>query len=227
MVVGSPYLGTDAAGAIALTAGVCVAAALSAGGWITLARLSWTTLGGVVVTMSFALLDLSRPPETRGSLGRFLTAVQDGTAAAIVRRTNVENVAVMGRSPLAWLAVGAAVFAFVVMPRPWGGLKRLFAIYPAVRASAAGLTVAVVLGGLLNGVGLSVAGAGAATALPLLVVAALRVLAHADERTGAPPATGENLPADAAREPLVPGQAGAPDDTGAGRPQPAVEHVLP
>ena len=55
-------------------------------------------------------------------LGRFLTAVQDGTAAAIVRRTNIENVATMARSPLAWLALGAAVFAFLVMPRPWGGL---------------------------------------------------------------------------------------------------------
>lgn len=218
MVVGSPYLGTDAAGAIALTAGVCVAAALSTGGWLTLGRLSWTTLGGVVVTMGFALLDLSRPPETRGSLGRFLTAVQDGTAAAIVRRTNVENVAIMARSPLAWLAVGAAAFAFIVMPRPWGGLTRLFAIYPAVRAAAAGLTVAVVLGGLLNGVGLTVAGAGAVTALPLLVVAALRVLAHADERTGAPPPVGEAP---------VPEQGGAPDDTDVARPQPVAGHVLP
>ncbi|GAA1774784.1 hypothetical protein [Luedemannella helvata] len=227
MVVGSPYLGTDAAGAISLTAGVCVAAAMSTGGWLTVGRLSWTVLAGVVVTMGFALLDLRRPPETRGSLGRFLTAVQDGTAAAIVRRTNIDNVAMMARSPLAWLAIGAAVFAFVVIPRHWGGLTRLFAIYPAVRAAAAGLTVAVVLGGLTNGVGLTVAGAGAATALPLLVVAALRVLAHADERTGAAPPTGEVLPEPDPPEPAVPEQAGPPGDTVAGRPQPAAGHVLP
>ena len=41
IVVGSPYLGADAGGALALTAGVCLAAAIASGGWLTFARLAW------------------------------------------------------------------------------------------------------------------------------------------------------------------------------------------
>jgi hypothetical protein len=198
MVVGSPYLGADTAGAIALTAGVCVTAAMSNGGWLTISRLSWAVLSGVAVTAGFAVLDLRRSPDQRGSLGRFLAAVQEGSAGQLIQRTNAENVLSVVRSPLAVLAVAAAVFVFFVLLRPWGGLKRLFGIYPAVRAAAAGVVVSSLLGGLLNGAGLTVAGAAAATTLPLVALAALRVLAHADERTGALPAARsvpEELPA--------------------------------
>jgi hypothetical protein len=197
MVVGSPYLGADAAGAIALTAGVCVTAAMSTGGWLTLTRLSWAVLTGVVTTAVFAGLDLRRPPDQRGSLGRFLAAVQDGSAGQLIQRTNAENVLSLMRGPLPVLAVLSAVFVFFVLLRPWGGLKRLFGIYPALRAGVVGAVVAAVLGGVLNGVGLGVAGAAAATMLPLVALASLRVLAHADERTGSLPAAravAEELP---------------------------------
>src|SRR5205814_6858688 len=50
VLVGSPYLGADAGGAVALTAGVCVAAAMSTGGWLTFARLAWAVLAGLAVT---------------------------------------------------------------------------------------------------------------------------------------------------------------------------------
>jgi hypothetical protein len=43
--------------------------------------------------------------------------------------------------------------------------------------------MAATLGGLLNGAGFVVAGAAAATAVPLLTLAVLRALAHADDRT--------------------------------------------
>jgi hypothetical protein len=197
MVVGSPYLGADTAGAIALTAGVCVTAALSTGGWLALTRLSWAILAGVVATAGFATLDLRRPPDQQGSLGRFLAAVQDGSAGQVIQRTNAENVLSMLRGPLPVFAVVAAVFVFFVLLRPWGGLKRLFGIYPALRASVVGAAVAALLGGLLNGAGLGVAGAAAATTLPLVALASLRVLAHADERTGSLPAAravAEELP---------------------------------
>ena len=64
VMVGSPYLGADAVGAVALTAGVCVAAAISAGGWLTFRRLAWAALAGLAVTIGFALLDLRRPAGT-------------------------------------------------------------------------------------------------------------------------------------------------------------------
>ncbi len=49
VLVGSPYLGADAGGAVALTAGVCLAAAICTGGWLTFARLAWATLAGMLV----------------------------------------------------------------------------------------------------------------------------------------------------------------------------------
>jgi hypothetical protein len=220
MVVGSPYLGADVAGAVALTAGVCVTAAMSTGGWLTLSRLTWAIVTGVAMTTGFAVLDLGRSPDQRGSLGRFLAAVQEGSAGQLIQRTNAENLLSTLRAPLAALAVVAAVFVFFVLLRPWGGLKRLFGIYPALRASVVGAVVATLLGGLLNGAGLGVAGAAAATTLPLMALASLRVLAHADERTGSLPAArtvAEELPTAAPVSGVPEPRAALADDTvGAG-----------
>jgi hypothetical protein len=46
VMVGSPYLGADPVGAIAVTAGVCVAAAISTGGWLTFPRFAWARSPG-------------------------------------------------------------------------------------------------------------------------------------------------------------------------------------
>src|SRR5690606_35877632 len=61
ILVGSPYLGADAVGAVALTAGVSIAAAISTGGWLTLGRVAWASIAGLTVTTGFAILDLRRP----------------------------------------------------------------------------------------------------------------------------------------------------------------------
>jgi len=183
VLVGSPYLGADAGGAIALTAGVCVAAAISTGGWLTFARLAWATLAGIAVTTGFALLDLRRPPAEQGSLGRFLAQAQDGTSGAAVHRASVANVAAVTDSPLTLVVLGAAVLVGVAMLAPWGGLKRLFGLRPAIRGALIGLAVATLLGGAVDGAGLRVAGAAVAVAVPVAALAALRVLDHADDRT--------------------------------------------
>src|SRR5205823_12023472 len=85
-----------------------------------------------------------------------------------------------------------------VLLRPWGGRKRLFGLYPAVRAVFIGVGVAGLLAGLLDGAAFVVAGAAAATAMPLACLAALRVLDRADDRTGGPARTGEEAEATAA-----------------------------
>jgi hypothetical protein len=191
VLVGSPYLGSEGAGAIALTAGVCVAAAIAAGGFLTFARLAWATLTGLAVTVGFALLDLRRPVDDRGSLGRFVSAAQDGTGGSLLHRISVSNMTVLVTSPLTLVVLGSAVLVMFVLLRPWGGLKRLFGIYPAVRAALTGIAVAALLAGFLDGVGLNVAGAAAAVAVPLAVLASLRVLEHAEDRTGQAPALPE------------------------------------
>jgi hypothetical protein len=183
VLVGSPYLGADVGGAVALTAGVCLAAAISTGGWLSFARLAWATLAGLTVTTGFALLDLRRPVEDRGGLGRFLTAARDGSGGTVVHTTAQANAIAVLSSPLTLVAVGAAVLFVFALQRPWGGLKRLFGLYPAMRAALVGVAVAAVLAGGLDGAGLNVAGAAATTAVPLAALAALRVLGHADDRT--------------------------------------------
>ena len=183
LVVGSPYLGADPVGAIAVTAGVCVAAAISTGGWLTFSRFAWATLTGLAVTVGLAALDLSRPTAEQGSLGRFLTSLADGTAGPAIQRVAVADMRALLDSPLTLVAVvGALMLAFTHFS-PWGGLQRLFGLHPAVRAAGAGATVATVLAGLLGGSAVLVAGAAAAVAVPLAVLTALRVLTHAADRT--------------------------------------------
>lgn len=181
--VGSPYLGADAGGAVALTAGVCITAAICTGGWLTFSRLAWGVVAGLAVTGLFALLDLRRPAADQGSLGRFLTQISDGTGGLTVNRLGVSNVVAFATSPLTLLALGSAIFVWSALLRPWGGLKRLFGVYPAVRASVAGIAVATVIAGLLGGAALIVAGSAAATCVPLLALGALRVREHAEDRT--------------------------------------------
>jgi hypothetical protein len=183
VVVGSPYLGANAGGVVALTAGVCISTAIAGGGWLTLARLLWAAVAGLVALMGFALLDLRRSTGDRGSVGRSLTQLHQGGAGAAVHQTAADDVVVTLTHPLTLLVIVAIVFNLAVLIKPWGGLMRLFGLYPAVRGVLPGIAVAATLAGLLDGVGLATAGAAAASTLPLVTVAALRVLDHAEDRT--------------------------------------------
>ncbi|MFI7491817.1 hypothetical protein ACIBXA_25905 [Micromonospora echinaurantiaca] len=183
VVVGSPYLGADPIGAIALTAGVSVAAVISAGGWLTVSRLAWAAMAGLAVTVGLALLDLRRPAPERGSLGRFLAALGDGTGGLTVHRASSANVETLVNSPLTVLALAGALLVWFALLQPWGGLMRLFGIYPAVRAAMAGTAVAAVIGGVLGGSALDVAGAAGALVVPMAALSALRVLDHSTDRT--------------------------------------------
>jgi hypothetical protein len=193
LLVGSPYLGADPIGAVALTAGVSIAAAISTGGWLTLGRLAAATIAGLAVTIGFALIDLRRAESERSSLGRFMAALADGTGGTTLHRAGAANVDALLGSPLTILALVGTVLVWFALLRDWGGLKRAFGLYPAVRAAMIGIAVASAIGGMLGGSALDLAGAAAAVAVPMAAVAALRVLDHATDRT---------------RPPLVP----APDD---------------
>jgi hypothetical protein len=185
VMVGSPYLGADPVGAIAVTAGVCVAAAISAGGWLTFPRFAWAAVAGLVVTIGFAVVDLHRPALEQGSLGRFLTALGEGSGGPALHRVAVSNGQALLASPLTLLAVVGVVMMVFCQYSPWGGLNRLFGLHPALRAAAAGTTVAAVIAGVLGGAALAVVGAAAAAAVPAAVLTTLRVLDHAADRTRA------------------------------------------
>ncbi|WP_430786833.1 hypothetical protein [Actinoplanes sp. G11-F43] len=186
VMVGSPYLGADPVGAIAVTAGVCVAAAISTGGWLTFPRFAWATLSGVAVTIAFAVMDLRRPALEQGTLGRILTALGDGTAGPAMQRSTAANGQALVDSPLTLLALLGAVMLVFCQFSPWGGLNRLYGLHPAVRAGVAGTVVATLIAGVLGGTALGAAGAAAAAAVPVAVLTALRVLLHAADRTPPP-----------------------------------------
>jgi hypothetical protein len=95
-------------------------------------------------------------------------------------------------SPLTVIAITSGLFVWLALLRPWGGLKRFFGLYPALRAAFAGVTVASIMAGLINVAALNVVGAAVATAVPLAAVAALRVLDHADDRTVVVPGRAED-----------------------------------
>jgi hypothetical protein len=175
VLAGSPYLGADIGGAVGLIAGTCLAAALAAGGWFTPTRLVWAGLAGAVVVATVAVFDLRRPVEQRTGLGGLLTELGGGTAGSGLRRVSIANLDAFTASPLTVLAIGSGVFIWFALLRPWGGLRRLFAIHPALRAAMAGGVVAALLGGLLVGTALVPAGAAAAVGVPLLALAALRL----------------------------------------------------
>lgn len=187
VLAGSPYLGADIGGAVALTAGTCVAAAVSAGGWLTPTRLVWSVLAGVAVLVTVAGFDLRRPVEQRTGLGGLLTELADGTAGSGLQRVSLANVEAFTGSPLTVLAIGAGGFIWFALLRPWGGLRRLFAIHPALRAGMVGAVVGALAGGLLVGTALVPAGAAAAVGVPLLALAALRLRRRSVPRV---PATG-------------------------------------
>ncbi|MEU4564767.1 hypothetical protein AB0F72_40835 [Actinoplanes sp. NPDC023936] len=186
VMVGSPYLGADPTGAIAVTAGVCVAAAISTGGWLTFPRFAWAALAGFVVTVGFAVFDLRRPPLEQGTLGRFLTALGNGTAGPAMQRAASASGQALVDSPLTLLALFGALMMVFCQFSPWGGLNRLYGLHPAVRAGIAGTTVATLIAGIFGGTALVVAGTAAALAVPVAVLTTLRVLLHAADRTPPP-----------------------------------------
>ncbi|GAA4252662.1 hypothetical protein GCM10022255_050350 [Dactylosporangium darangshiense] len=183
VMIGSPYLGADASGAVALTAGVCIAAAMAVGGWLTITRLLWAGGAALFVMAGFGVLDLFRPEEQRSSVGRLLVRTQDGTAGFIARRIGEANVVTTVTSPLTVLVLGTVVYTTFVLIRDWGGARRLLGVFPPVRGALSGLVVAGLIAGLIEGVSFNVLGAAVATALPLVVLSCLRVLDHADDRS--------------------------------------------
>ena len=172
VVVGSPYLGADASGAVALTAGVCAAAAIAVGGWLTSPGWSGRPSPALAVTAGFARAGPVPPEDQRSSVGRLLVRTQDGTAGYIARRIGEANVVTTVTSPLTILVIGASCSRAFVLLRDWGGLRRLLGL--SRRSGRAGRDRAghACSAGSWKGSSLNVLGAALATAVPLAVLAA-------------------------------------------------------
>jgi hypothetical protein len=185
-LVGSPAWGADVGGVIALTPAFAILVLRASGVRLSvLTVLAACGLGGVAVTL-FALLDYSRAPEDRTHLGRFVAELSDGTAGTVLRRKAEANLSLLVDSQLTFLVIAVLVFVPVVLLRRSGGLRRVFGLYPTVRAGMIGVVVVAGLGFAVNDSGIAVPAFVAALAIPLVVATTLRVMAGARRRTVAP-----------------------------------------
>ena len=178
LLVGSPAWGSDVGGLISLSAATVVATMRVADVRLTVGRLVAAAAVGGLAVVAFAAYDVSRPADERTHLARFVDQLRDGTASTVVGRKAEANLTLLVNSPLTLLVVGALLLLGLVLLRPVGGLRRVLALYPGVRAGFAGTTVAALLGFGLNDSGIAVPAFAAAVAVPLAIAVAMRVAAH-------------------------------------------------
>ncbi len=178
-VVGAPGWGGDVGGIIALTPAFAILVIRASGLRLSvMAMLGAAGLGLAAVSM-FALLDYNRAAEDRTHLGRFVAQISDGTAGAVLRRKAEANLSLLVDSQLTLLVIAVLVFIPMVLMRRSGGLRRVFGLYPTVRAATIAVMVVAALGFAVNDSGIAVPAFVAALAVPLVVTTALRVLAGA------------------------------------------------
>jgi hypothetical protein len=214
VVVGVPIWGSDVGGIIAFTPTVLLFASLVYDHRVKLRHL---VIGGVVTVgavTAFGLLDLARPAEERGHLGRLFERVGDEglrPLTDIMERKALANLRVTTTS--FWVAAIPIAVAFIVFLARYPGrpLDRLRARIPTLRAGLLACALAAVLGSGANDSGAIVGG------VTLMVVAA--ALAHLTMEADAglvpdlpAPSPATAAPAPAPVEALVPnGGAGAGD----------------
>ena len=158
-------------------------------------RLTWRRLlavggGSGLFVLILGLLDWLRPPESRSHLGRFVQTAIDGGAWDIIARKLAQNVSLLFGNPLSPLIpVGLVALAYILarpMSRAAGPLRRSFGRVQLLRPGLIAVLVMWVVGFALNDSGTAIPAVGAALAIPLLIVLALRTL---EEETFAAPVT--------------------------------------
>jgi hypothetical protein len=235
VLIGAPAWGSDVGGLVAMAGAVVVATMRSAGIRLSIGRVLAAIAVGSLAVIAFALYDLSRPQTEQTHLARFVAQLQDGSAMTVIERKAGANLSLLVNSPLTLMAIGALILLAFVLLRPVGGMRRVFALYPGVRAAFAGVAVAAAVGFAVNDSGIAVPAFAAALAVPLAIAVALRVAAaHAPPGNlarkpaaalyvppGAEPS--DDLPADDLSADALPTDA-LPADAGPGR-EPAAERA--
>ncbi len=167
---GTPGLGTDFGGVLALVPALLVMGMIAAGVRVSALRLLASLFAGVVVVTALAVADYSRPADAQTHLGRFVGQVLDGTAPSVVERKAAANIDVLLHSPVALLApVLLGYLWWFFKAGPSLGHRFLQTTGVAGRAAVAGFAVTAVLGSLLNDSGIAVFVAAGAVAVPMLL----------------------------------------------------------
>lgn len=204
---GMPGLGSDFGGPPALVPGFAVLALLAAGVRITWTRALGIGATGAAVVIGFAVLDWTRPPDSRTHLGRFVETVLDGGLWPVIARKAAQNLDILFGNWLTLLAIGGIALVVLVLGRPlrtaasapdggpfgWlsGGapLTRLGTDAPMLRPGLVALAVTLGIGFALNDSGVVIPAVGVSVAVPLLAAACAGWMLSVRPEPGASPAT--------------------------------------
>jgi hypothetical protein len=174
---GLPSLGSDVGGVLALVPAGAVLVLLLAG-----VRLSWTRLvlivaGTAAVLVTFALVDLSRPEDSRTHLGRLAAKVlhaDNGGVATVLHRKVQANVGILTSSVWTWvIPIALAFLSFLLWRRP-GSLAAVEERMPGLRAGLVASLIAGIVGFALNDSGIAVPAMMLAVVLPYLAFLLVR-----------------------------------------------------
>jgi hypothetical protein len=186
VVTGLPGLGRDVGGVLAIVPGFVIVLAVLTGIRLTWRRLALVGLATVGALAVFGVVDLLRPPEQRGHLGRLIdqTAGEQGTSGllTVIQRKVDANLTILGSS--VWSIVIPVAFAFLAFliwrpPRTMEALLRL----PGVRALLVGSLATCGLAAVLNDSGIAIPGIMLTLLLPYVAHLALE-LAEGQPATG-------------------------------------------
>lgn len=190
VVLGVPRWGSDVGGVLAFTPAILVFAALL---WQWRIRIRTVLVAGVATVAAitaFGFLDLARPPEERAHLGRLFERVGEegiGPLLSIMERKLLANLRV-STSSLWVVAIPLALAFWLYLTRgPGRRRRRLSAAHPTLDAGLAAATVAAVLGSLVNDSGAIVGGVASLVLAASLLVLVLLDPAEPGEPHGAAP----------------------------------------
>lgn len=178
VVTGLPGLGRDVGGILAIVPGFAIVLALLTGIRLSWRRLALVGVATVAILGVFGAVDLLRPPERRGHLGRLLDQTfgdggASGLATVVERKVNA-NLSILVSS--VWsivIPVAVAFLAFLIW-RPPGAMGSLLRL-PGLRAFLVGSLATCALAALLNDSGIAIPGIMLTLLLPYLAHLALEL----------------------------------------------------
>jgi hypothetical protein len=183
LVVGLPLWGADVGGILAFTPTILLFAALIWGRRVSLRSVVVAGVVTVAAVTAIGFLDLARPAEERGHLGRLFERIGDEglqPLTSVVERKLVANLQVTTSS--FWVAAIPIAAAFVVflVRYPTRPLSELRWRVPTLRAGLLAACLAAVLGSLVNDSGAIVGGVTVMVLAASLVCLVLEADAPAD-----------------------------------------------
>jgi hypothetical protein len=171
---GLPSIGSDVGGVLAAGPAFAVVLLMLAGARLDVRRLVAIGVGTLAVLAGFAALDLSRPPEQRTHLGRFVESAFGGGGGTIVTRKLQSNMSILTSSVWTWLVPVGLAFLIFLTWRSRGFLQHLQDRVPGTRAFMVGGLVVAVLGLAVNDSGVAIPAMMFGIALPYLTYLVIR-----------------------------------------------------